>query len=331
MSCAVCNLDCGPLKGAAKSWACAGKLAHQTRRTNVFGKRDALRQRFDNPEKNASREVLRPDIEALVKGAKVLDLYGGGLSAEWIKGIRQDVDLYVAEYDRSLWPALRHDAKEVGYTPILGHFEKAAKYGPFDLMWLDLCGEPIAAFDAVRRAVPMLPSRPRPHFMLDYQPDIRPSAVASALYVTLMSQNRHGYAELKPEIREIAVAALLDSVCRMPTVSTVVHRYRQAGGKGAAEMWRVGPSYVDVISAIKSSVTAKGEGASYHRDHVAEFWRRQGDPGGMSYEMAPGSAHFRGTCRCPEKGYITVDEQMADRARWSDWHDKDLQAQAVAV
>lgn len=320
MSCVVCGKDCGPLRGEAKSWKCAGLLAHETRQSR--GKRAELRSRFSNPGKQQSRQFLEPDILALREGATVLDLYGGGLSAEWIKGLRPDLNLIVAERDRALWPALRRDAASLGFIAVHGDFSLAAKHGPFDLIWLDLCGDPFTAFEAVRTAVPMLASRPlmRQWGWFDFMTAWRAAdeRVPSALYVTVMEQNRRGFAALRPEVRDIAVRALLDEAGGCLALAEKLHEYPQAGGKGQASIWAVGASLVPQVEAMRRAQAERERDAEVgHHAWVREDWNRI-ESGARELHWLTTSTHTRGACRCVTKGLITAPERDAERTRYED-------------
>lgn len=130
--CVVCGKECGSLGGRARSWRCAGVLS----RSVVFW--DAARARYDNPGKRKARAVPMRIVERLPQGGRYLELSGGGRSAEEAHRLRPDIEIVSAENDRSLWPALRRHARDVGYTALCGSFVKAD--GLFDLIYLDLTG-----------------------------------------------------------------------------------------------------------------------------------------------------------------------------------------------
>ena len=303
-TCIVCEAILPPGRTRTCTQSCAKVLADRTKQENIFGPRDRLREKYGNAEKQGAREVMEPDLLALRWGARVLDLYGGGLSAEWIKSVRPDVELWVAERDPKLWPALRADGKRVGFTQVLGGFSWAA--GTFDFIFLDLCAEPPGAYEATCLAVPMLAPKP------------------SALYVTILRQNRHGYPELHKEMRDIAVQAALDRAAVLREPSVCVRSYRQAGGRGIAELWRVGASYVDqarVIARQTFQEAARAEDRlwatdrnlawhrTWHRESAADWYRDRNSP----------VSHAATRCRCLSNGWITLEERDGDRARYRDF------------
>ena len=308
-TCIVCEAILPPGRTRTCTQSCAKVLADRTKQENIFGPRDRLRALYGNCEKQGAREVMESDIRALRRGARVLDLYGGGLSAEWIKSIRPDVELWVAERDRRLWPALKADAKRLGFTPVYGDF--ALAIGSFDLIFLDLCAEPLGAHRAVAVAVALLWARPKMNFYLATQ--FKHGDLAAALYVTVLKQNRHGYAEMREEAHEIATRALLDAAAGSSFVSKRLHSYRQAGGRGVAELWRVGPSYVEQSHAIEERRLDHQRDHDYHADAVEMFFMGDG---------RSGITHARGHCSCLHQGHIAEAEAQEDRRRLEAWGER---------
>ena len=315
--CEVCGQFCGPLNGRAKSWKCAGILAHRSKTGLSQQLRDDLRSRFSSGPKQQSRDIIGKDVLALPPAATVLDLYGGGLSAEWILSLRDDLDLTVADKDRRLWPALRDDAARLGFHAHCGPIDTIEDQR-FDLIWLDLCSEPVTAFSVIRGAVHMLWDIPRTELFLGSQ--VRPSTRPSVMYVTVMNQDRNGRPELKPEIRRIAVQAVLDAASgglfRTGMAYTARHLldYPQAGHRGTASLWRLGPSYVEQQLAIRESLVMSKEGRMWHEDMAAiAFQVEAGERSGADRKCWP---HAEGTCRCVERGYIDVEERVTTGARF---------------
>ena len=135
--CVICGKDCGPLKGEAKSWRCAGVKSRETAKLNrslvAWGE---ARARYDNPGKRKARAVVMRILERLPTGARYLDLNGGGQSAEEAARLRPDIGIVSAETDRTLWPAMATHAARIGYEALFGSF--IAALGKFDLIYLDL-------------------------------------------------------------------------------------------------------------------------------------------------------------------------------------------------
>lgn len=322
MTCEACGKVCGPLRGRAKSWRCAGVLSHRAREAR--DKRSTLRAKFDNPDKQGSREVLREEVMALPEGARVLDLYGGGLSAEWFLSLRPDLRLTVAEIDRALWPAMREDAKRIGFTPVFGDFAKAE--GKFAFVWLDLCGEPMTAMDATSRVIPLLYSKPKP--LDNFSRAYGPHRGTSALYVTVMDQDRQGYRQLRREVRDIATKALLGHAADvLPTDVEVVHRYRQAGGKGEAVIWRVGTSIAAQRDLLRVREAEHLRDATFHRGHAEATYAALEAAvvtGDTRASLGTKSSHAEGTCKCWERGFISREEWETNQQRfndlWSRWN-----------
>lgn len=304
MNCEVCG---AVLLGRTRTCGqpCAGKLAAQT--SASFKYRDHLRAKYGNIEKQGAREVMEPDIRALRPGARVLDLYGGGLSAEWILSLRPDVDLWVAERDRKLWPALKADAKRIGFTPVLGDLTTAA--GRFDLIFLDLCCEPYGAAEAVEKVVGSYPSSGMLTGLLFSRMAISMGVGATAdsvpcvLYVTVLGQNRHGYSELKGKYAHHATYADLELAASGHGVLLVeeVHSYRQAGGFAKAYLWRVGASYASVAALIERKRQEDAEEREKRRR-----WH---------FESTVFS-HVFGYCACITGGWVTrAEHNMAEAAK----------------
>lgn len=117
---------------------------------------EAARARYDNPGKNKGRAVPVRIAERLPRGARYLELSGGGLSAEAVRAVRPDLEMVSADKDEALWPELREHARRFVYQALCGSFEKAE--GLFDLIYLDLTGNSAdsTSIKLVRKAVKML-------------------------------------------------------------------------------------------------------------------------------------------------------------------------------
>lgn len=303
MACSVCGTTCGPLNGKTNSWPCAGILANRTRNDGAASKRslalrDSLRALYGTPEKAESREAaLGDDLRAIREGGEVLDLYGGGLSAEWIRTIRPDLSLTVAESNRKLWPALRLDAERLGFTPVFGDFAQAGR--GFDLTWLDLCGEPVTALPAIQMA----------------RHENEGTRHIEVLYVTVMRQNRLGYRELRPSIRDRVVEAMFGD-CEK------VHSYRRAGGNGTAEIWRIGPSYREELKRVaelsRRRMLREHEAQRNHREREASYYddHARWDAGEHFFVSGNVEPCAWGNCRCDIPG----DMRMASRERAKRYH-----------
>lgn len=283
--CVVCGKVCGPLHGQTKSRQCAGLLSNQVRVSAIRLRqsmvvRDRLRTLYDTPEKALSREIaLGEDLRALPPSSRVLDLYGGGLSAEWITQIRPDLELFEAETNRKLWPALRHDAQQLGFTPIFGDFSRAPR--KIDLIWLDFCGEPITGAISLDRLGPS-PEYPQ------------------ARYITCMRQNRLAHPEMRPAMRDRVVTRLFGSS------ATKVHSYKRAGSNGTAEIWRLGTSYVAQQTIYVAEVRKRDiacweherEELSYHLQRAEEYFENQIRPAAGEVVYDWGRSCAQSTCRC---------------------------------
>lgn len=261
--------------------------------------RDRLRTLYDTPEKALSREIaLGEDLRALPPGGRVLDLYGGGLSAEWIRQIRPDLELFEAETNRKLWPALRHDAQRLGFTPIFGDFSKALR--KIDLIWLDFCGEPITGAISLDRLGP-------------------PPEYPQARYITCMRQNRLAHPEMRPAMRDRVVARLFGSS------ATKVHSYKRAGSNGTAEIWQLGTSYVAQQEIYVAKVRAEdmarwedeSEEVSYHLQRAEEYFENQIRSAAGEVVSDWGRPCAGSTCRCkiPDDLRHGIRESLEARMR----------------
>lgn len=117
------------------------------------------RARYSNPGKNKGRMVPVRIAERLPRGARYLELSGGGLSAEAVRAVRPDLEMVSADTDRELWPDLLEHARRFDYNALCGSFDKAE--GLFDLIYLDLTGNTGKNADSVslrlvHKAVKML-------------------------------------------------------------------------------------------------------------------------------------------------------------------------------
>lgn len=116
---------------------------------------EAARARYDNPGKNKGRQVPVRIAAQLPRGARYLELSGGGLSAEAVRKVRPDLAIVSADKDRALWPGLREHSRQFDYQPLFGSFDKAS--GLFDLIYLDLTGNSSdISMRLVRKATKML-------------------------------------------------------------------------------------------------------------------------------------------------------------------------------
>jgi hypothetical protein len=164
--CVVCGHVCGTLKGASKSWPCAGRLAHAQRLAGV--------SRAKYAKKNFAREVVARYFDDVVDGPGgqgwvrpdnpyILDLWGGGSSVDVWKKLYPTATILAAERDKSLWPALRQAADAGGYRAWCGSVESlVGQRGDFDMIYLDLCCQASrAAENAIAAASVMLGQRHR--------------------------------------------------------------------------------------------------------------------------------------------------------------------------
>jgi hypothetical protein len=111
---------------------------------------DAAKAIYASAGKSMARAVVM-GAAAAARPATILDLWGGGKSAEAFREAVPDATIMCAERDEEMWPLLVHDAQRHGYAYHLG--DAADAPGTYDLVWLDLCAQASRDTERVIRAV----------------------------------------------------------------------------------------------------------------------------------------------------------------------------------
>lgn len=232
--CAICGRLCGDLKGATKSWRCAGRVAQARQKAIETG----LAFSFDG--KKAVRTLTVTAAKALHARA-VLELWGGGQSARAMREALPSARIVSAEMNKDLWEALRWDAHEHDYIAHCGDVTRVA--GTFDFIWLDFCGQ----WSAQMEDVVMRVSRDR----------LTPGGT---LAITVMPAREAE--SFLARSRTVSVPALMVVAARKPLA--YLQRYRRPTGH---EMWlvilgsRVGETGLDFV-ALHDSLAMSEEWSS---------------------------------------------------------------------
>lgn len=206
--CVVCGKLCGPLKGQTKSWRCAGRLPR------IREQIEAMQGEFAGDGKTLVRNLI-VQLARYRSVGSVLDLFGGGRSAELFRQALPHAEIVSCERNQSLWPLLRVHSRLTGYEPHCGEVQTVKRV--FDFVWLDLCGPWSAdAEELVARAA---------RTQLAYLPGAR-----GTLAITLMpARERDPYLARS---RTISIPAWVQVATRLPLL--YVHRYPRRNGQ---EMW----------------------------------------------------------------------------------------------
>ena len=132
--CVVCRKRCGSLSGRAKSWACAGRLAHSSRLANAISKT------MKTDVKSVVRDLVIAYCGVFAARGVILDLWGGGESARRLTNAFPNNRIVSAEENKRLWPRLRTDAMQHGYEAHLGPVSTVSEPREIGFAWLDYCG-----------------------------------------------------------------------------------------------------------------------------------------------------------------------------------------------